>query len=222
PWYDDSSGGRGYFHWAIAGMFAKPDGNDDATDGHRNEGRFRTRPEARSNLPWLTTGRIAGADWYETLAVESIVNVGPLQIVGEYMHNFMQRDGFTDTQFNGGYIYVSYMLTGEHIPYDRKSGTIGRLMPFEDFFLVERCGGGHGHGWGAFGVAARYSFLDISDKDVLGGVGESATFAFNWYWTAYSKLQFNLIYGNIDRRDPAIGTTGGSYLIAGTRFAIEF
>ncbi len=222
PWYDDSSGGRGYFHWAIAGMFAKPDGNDDATDGHSNEGRFRTRPEARSNLPWLTTGRIAGADWYETLAVESIVNVGPLQIVGEYMHNFMQRDGFTDTQFNGGYIYLNYMLTGEHIPYDRKSGTIGRLKPFEDFFLVERCDGSRGHGWGAFGVAARYSYLDISDEDVLGGVGKSASLAFNWYWTAYSKLQFNLIYGEIDKRDIAIGTTGGSYLIAGTRFAIEF
>ncbi|HIE99414.1 MAG: porin [Fuerstiella sp.] len=222
PWYDDSSGGRGYFHWAVAGMFAKPDGDDLPNDGHSNEGRFRTRPEARSTNTWLNTGRIAGADWYETLAVESIFNVGQMQFVGEYMHNFMQRDGFADTQFNGGYIYVSYMLTGEHIPYDRKSGTIGRLMPFEDFFLVERCGGGHGHGWGAFGVAARYSFLDISDKDVLGGVGESATFAFNWYWTAYSKLQFNLIYGNIDRRDPAIGTTGGSYLIAGTRFAIEF
>jgi phosphate-selective porin OprO/OprP len=87
---------------------------------------------------------------------------------------------------------------------------------------MEQCGGGRCHGWGAFGVAARYSYLDVSDEDVLGGVGNSATFAFNWYWTAYSKLQFNLIYGDIDQRDPAIGTTGSSYLIAGTRFAIEF
>ncbi|MCP4507310.1 MAG: ATPase, partial [Fuerstiella sp.] len=71
-------------------------------------------------------------------------------------------------------------------------------------------------------IAARYSYLDVSDQDVLGGVGNSGSFAFNWYWTAYSKLQFNLIYGEIDDRSPAVGTTGGSYLMAGTRFAIEF
>ncbi len=222
PWYDESSGGRGYLHWAVAGMFAKPDGNDTNTDGHSNEGRFRTRPEARSTARWLDTGRIPGADWYELLAVEGIFNVGSLQIVGEYMHTFMQRDGFADTQFGGGYVYANYMLTGEHIPYDRKSGTIGRLMPFEDFFLLDRCGGGSCNGWGAWGVAARYSYLDLSDADVLGGVGESASLAVNWHWNAYTKLQFNLIYGDIDDRNPATGTTGGNYLIAGTRFAIEF
>ena len=150
-------------------------------------------------------------------------NVGPLQITGEYMHNFMQRDGFADTQFSGGYIHASYILTGEHIPYNRTSGTLGRLQPFENFFLMDRRGGGKCVGWGAFGVAARYSYLDITDQDVFGGVGESATFAFNWYWTAYSKVQFNLIYGDIDGRNPAaIGAEGGSYLIAGTRLALEF
>lgn len=222
PWYDECSGGRGYLHLAFAGMFAKPDGNDTDTDGHNNEGRFRTRPEARSSSRWLNTGRIAGADWYETLAFEGIFNVGALQIAGEYMHNFMQRDGFADTQFGGGYVYANYMLTGEHIPYSRTSGTIGRLEPFEDFFLMDRCCGGKATGWGAFGVAARYSYLDISDADVLGGVGESASLALNWYWTAYSKVQFNLVYGDIDDRNPATGTDGGNYLIAGTRFAIEF
>ncbi|MGB4740370.1 MAG: porin [Fuerstiella sp.] len=222
PWYDECSDGRGYFHWGVAGMFAKADGNDNGTDIQRNEARFRTRPEARSSSRWLNTGRIAGADWYETLAVEGIFNVGPWQFCGEYMHNFMQRDGFADTQFGGGYIYVNYMLTGEHIPYERKSGTIGRLQPFNDFFLLEGCECGGCRGWGAWGVAARYSYLDISDKDVLGGVGESATLALNWYWNAYAKVQFNLIYGDIDSRDPVTGTTGGSYLIAGTRFAVEF
>lgn len=222
PWYDASSGGRGYFHWAVSGMIAHPDGDDNASDFHRNEGRFRTRPEARSSSRWLNTGRIAGADWYETVGFESILNVGPLQITGEFMQNFMQRDGFADTQFHGGYIYVNYMLTGEHIPYNRTSGTIGRLKPFENFFLVDKCDGSRGNGWGALGVAARYSYLDLSDADVLGGVGESATLAINWYWTPYSKVQFNLIYGDIDDRDPLTGTTGGNYLIAGTRFAIEF
>ncbi|MEZ6123103.1 MAG: porin [Planctomycetaceae bacterium] len=222
PWYDESSGGRGYYHWGLSGMIAKPDGNDTASDFQDNEGRFRTRPEARSTNRWMDTGRIRGADWYETIGIEQMFNVGPLQITGEYLHNFMQRDGFSDVQFHGGYVYVSYMLTGEHVPYERDSGTLGRLQPFENFFLVDRCGGGHGCGWGAWGVAARYSYLDLSNADILGGVGESATLALNWYWTAYSKMQFNLIYGDIHDRNPAVGATHGNYLIAGTRLAIEF
>ena len=223
PWYDDASDGRGYFHWAVAGMLARPDGDATAADANGNESRFNTRPEARSASSWLDTRPIAGADWYEILALETILNVGPTQIVGEYQHTFVQRDsGFADTQFGGGYIYASYFLTGEHIPYERKSGTIGRVVPYENFFLVDRCSGGHGTGWGAWNVAARYSYLDLSDGDVLGGVGNSGTLALNWHWNPYAKVQFNLIYGEIDQRQAVNGFTAGDYLIAGTRFAIEF
>ena len=222
PWYDDTSGGRGYFHWAVSGRVANPDGDASALTSNSNEGRFRTRPEARSQSRWLDTGRIPGADWYQIIGAESIFNVGPTQLVGEYQHAFMQRDGFRDAQFGGGYAYVSYFLTGEHIPYDRKTGTIGRVKPFENFFLVDRCCGGTGHGWGALNVAARYSFLDVTDQDITGGFGQSGTLAVNWFWNAYAKVQFNLIYGEITDRGPIGGFDSGSYLMAGTRFACEF
>jgi phosphate-selective porin OprO and OprP len=222
PWYDDNSGGRGYFHWGVAGRLARPNGDSAATATNVNEARFRTRPEARSTARWLNTGRIPGATWYETIAAESILNVGRTQIVGEYQHTFMQRETYDDVKFGGGYVYVSYFLTGEHIPYDRRTGTIGRVKPFENFFLVDRCSGGTGHGWGALNVAARYSWLDVTDKDITGGVGESGTLAINWFWNAYAKVQFNLIYGDIHDRGPVGGFDSGNYLIAGTRFAVEF
>ena len=222
PWYDDLSGGRGYWHWAVSGQVARPDGDRGPGDTNANDGRFRTRPEARSSSRWLDTGRIAGADWYETIGLESAFNVGPMQLTGEFQHTWLQRQNASELQFHGGYLFLSYFLTGEHIPYSRTSGTIGRVKPYENFFLVDRCNGRWGHGWGAFAVAARYSYLDISDDDVLGGVGQSGTLALNWYWTAYSKVQFNLIYGNIDDHNPVGGFDSGDYLIAGTRFAIEF
>ncbi len=222
PWYDEASGGRGYFHFALSGMWGFPDADAGAIDQSSNEGRFRTRPEARSSSRWLDTGRIAGIDNYAIAGVESILNVGPMQLVGEYQVNSVQRDsGFEDTMFHGGYVYLSYFLTGEHIPYSRSSGTVGRVKPFENFFLVDTCDGGRGHGWGALNVALRYSYLDISDADVLGGVGESVTLGLNWWWTPYSRLQFNLIYGDIDQRNVA-GVTSGDYVIAGARFAVDF
>src|SRR5690606_9267167 len=140
PWYDESSGGRGYAHLAVAGMLADPDGHPAASGSDVNEARFRTRPEARTLNRWLDTGRILGAQWYKIVGLESLVNVGPWQIAAEAQANWLQRHHSNpgpDLFFYGAYVYVSYFLTGEHIPYERSTGTIGRVMPFENFFLVD-------------------------------------------------------------------------------------
>lgn len=230
-WYDECSDGRGYAHWAIAGALAYPDGEA----GPRNQARFDTRPESRTTRRWIDTGQIVGADSYQLIGLEGVINLGPLQWVTEYQHVFLQRDfGGPDVQFGGVYTYVSYFLTGEHIPWDRETGTLGRVQPFENFFLVPTCDGGVGGGWGAWQVAARYSFGDISDEDIRGGIGSSVTFGLNWWWTPYSRLQFNYIYGRIhDRYDQnissstglpggTIGPTEGDYHMIGLRFMVIF
>ena len=222
PWYDESSGGRGYFHWGVSGMASRPDGDVLPGDSNGNEARFRTRAEARSDNRWLNTGRIAGATDYEILGLESILNVGALQVVGEYQHNWTQRDGGADLEFHGGYVYVAYALTGEHVPYDRSKSSIGTLQPFENFFLVNRCSGERGGGWGAWQVAARYSYLDLTDDNILGGVGSNMTLALNWYWSANAKLQINYVTGSIDDHAPTGGFTAGNYSILGTRFMVFF
>ena len=228
-WYDDVSDGRGYGHWAISGTTAYPDGSVDGDNGgtgpDQNEARFRHRPEARSASRWLDTGRIAGADNYQLLGGEMVLNFGALQMVGEYQHLWLERDpgAGPDLNLHGGYFYVSYFLTGEHIPWARKSGTLGRVKPFEDFFLVNRCDGGTGLGMGAWQIAARYSYADFNDNDILGGVGESLTIGLNWHWTANSRMQFNYINGTIDDNAISRGVPlSGSYDIVGARFMVDF
>lgn len=227
PWYDQASGGRGYFHWAIAGAVARPDGDQFPGDSNSNEARFRTRPLARSTSRWLNTGRISGAEAYEILALESVLNFGRLQLTGEYMANFLQRDNVTagtgdDVFFQGFYVYASYFLTGEHMPFNRKRGVLGRVKPFENFFLVDRLSGGSGSGWGAWQIAARYDYLDLTDADITGGIGEHYTLGLNWHWNAYSKVQNNLILGDIKERGPINGFERGTFLIAGMRFMCDF
>ncbi len=236
-WYDETSGGRGYAHWALSGTVADPDGNTNTnvakTGPFVNEARFRTRPEARSANRWIDTGVIAGADTYELLGAEGVVNFGPWQWVTEWQNLWLQRSvgSGNDLYFQGAYTYLSYFLTGEHMPWERKSGTLGRIHPFENFFLVNRRGGGVGHGWGAWQVAARYSYADFSDEDIFGGVGESVTFGLNWYWTPYSRMQFNYVHGLIRQREVTIfpGTPNeadvvlsGDYDIVGLRFMVDF
>jgi phosphate-selective porin OprO/OprP len=203
-------------------MYARPDGDRTAADTNLNEGRFRTRMEARSDSRWIDTGAIAGITDYEILGLESIVNVGPLQVVGEYQTNWAQRTTGPDLNFHGAYVYVSYFLTGEHQPYNRKTGCLDRVEPFENFFLVDRCSGGRGWGLGAWQIAARYSYLDISDQNVLGGVGTNFTAGLNWFWTPYSKVQLNYVYGEITDHANVNGSTAGNYHIIGTRFMVDF
>jgi len=220
-WYDECTDGRSYIHWAVSGTIAHPDGTGGPTSS--NESRFHTRPEARTSKRWLNTDRIAGANTYGLLGLESVVNLGPTQVVAEWQNIWLDRTAGEDVNIWGGYVYWSYFLTGEHIPWDRKSGTIGRVKPFQNFFMVNTCDDCVDGGWGAWNVGVRYSYADFNDEDILGGVGESLTFALNWHWNAHAKVQLNYIFGQVENRGAALpALTTGEYQIFGTRFAVDF
>ena len=230
-WYDDTSNGRGYGHFALAGTLAYPYG-DAPNDGVlNNAARFRTRPEGRSSNRWLNTGRIARAKAYQILALESVFNVGAFQATAEYMNLWLQRTPDADVDENlmlhGGYLYLSYFLTGEHIPWNRGLGILGRVEPYEPFFSVRDRNRNFRRGWGAWQIAMRLSYADFNDSDIFGGYGRSTTFALNWHWNAHSKLTMNYTFGSVDNKLVNLdsgGTTlaSGPYQMAGARFIIDF
>ena len=78
-WEND---GRDHGHLAIHGTVAHPDGSAANNGSQDNEARFRHRAEARSVNRWLHTGRIAGADRYTMVGMESLLNLGPVQVGG--------------------------------------------------------------------------------------------------------------------------------------------
>jgi phosphate-selective porin OprO/OprP len=217
-WYDETSDGRGYAHWGISGTAASTDPTGPAT----STARFQSRVEARTSQRWLDTGVIDGADHYELLGLEALVNAGPVQCVGEFEQVWMQRTADPDLYFSGAYVYVSWFLTGEHMTWNRQQGILDRVQPFENFFLVDTCHDGVAGGWGAWQVAVRYSHADLSDDDIDGGVGNELTLGLNWYWNAYAKMQFNAIYGEITDRRPVDGQTEAYFTILGARCLVDF
>jgi phosphate-selective porin OprO/OprP len=232
-WYDEASCGRSYGHWAISGSWGDLGGppiDFIAVGPHVSEARWQTRPEAESTNPWLDTGVVKGANDFQELGVEGLLNFGPLQFVGEYQSFFIHRDaGQTDLTFQGGYVYASYFLTGEHMVWDRRTNQLGRVVPFQNFFRVRSCDGRVGCGLGAWQIAVRGSYADYSDDDIHGGIGKAITVGLNWYWTPYARMQFNYIHGKIDdswsrgrevNRDEPLVT--GSYDIIGARFMVDF
>lgn len=215
PWYDETSGGRGYFHWAASASVGYPDGL-----GPNNQARYRTRPEARTDSRFLDTGQIAGADTNMLGGLEAVLNVGQWHFGAEYLAVNVDRLGAfgPDLQFHGGYLQAAYMLTGEHQAWNRKTGTIGRVKPFENFFAVRDCDGNKQRGVGAWQVSARYSYADLTDDNINGGKGTSLTLGLNWWWSEYTRWQFNYITGEINRTPFGVG----DYEIFGMRFMVDF
>ena len=213
-WYEDD--GRKYGHAAISGSYGWPDAN--SAD---NQARYRTRPEARSESRWLDTGRISGADSMALLGLEGVANLGRTQLVGEVMNSWVARgQGSPNVSFWGGYVYASYFLTEDHMPWSRKSGTLSRIKPSTELGKS---------GWGAWQVAARLSYGDFTDQDIMGGVGKSVTLGLNWYWNSHARLQLNYIHGRLDDRvatsaspPPATFPVSGDYDILGLRLMVDF
>jgi len=228
-WYDEASDGRGYGHLAVSGTIANPDENGGTEGRATNEARFRHRGEARSRSRWIDTGIIEGATTYGMLGLENVWNFGPVQMVGEYQNLWLGRSSDPDVHFYGAYGYISYFLTGEHMTWSRSKGTLGRVKPLENFFLVDTCNDGVRGGWGAWQIAYRYSYGDFTDDNIYGGVGKTHTLGLNWYWNAYARMQFNAIYGEIDdHRDinddgEQVGPVlSGNFAVLGTRFMVDF
>jgi phosphate-selective porin OprO/OprP len=203
--------GRSYGHLALSGAVAWP---NDMESGSA----FKTRPEARSQSKWLDTGMIPGADNYVLAGLEALGNWGRTQATGEVLGTHVNRSGgMEDVDFMGGYFYLAFFLTDDHMPWDRESGTLARIKPSRPL--------GEAGGWGGWQIAARYSYADFTDEDIYGGVGNALTLGLNWYWNDHAGMQFNYIKGTIDeRQDSYMGTPydGGDYDILGIRFRVDF
>jgi phosphate-selective porin OprO and OprP len=66
------------------------------------------------------------------------------------------------------------------------------------------------------------SYVDLTERDIQGGIGQNVSAALNWWWTSHSRMQFNITYGDIRNRAPAEGFTGGHFVGLGTGLMIEY
>ncbi|QDU64228.1 Porin P precursor [Planctomycetes bacterium Pan216] len=219
-WYDEASHGRGYWHLGIANMAAN--NSQQAAGPPLNQARFFTWPELRTRQPWLDTGSIADVPGWDTLGGEFWLNLGSLTIMSEYLKTWVFRSSDRNLSFDGWYVLVAYLITGEHHPYDKQRAVLAPLEPYERFFLVRGEGGRPCFGQGAWEVAVRYSHVDLSDRGVLGGVEDNVTLAANWYLNEHSRLQVNYVLGSIRDRADVGGYTAGQFVGWGTRFSLDY
>jgi len=144
-------------------------------------------PSLANGTPFfVNTGLLVDTNNVQTYGLESLWVHGPLSVQTEGMAAMVDQSSLSTSLLSGGYATVGYFLTGEHRPYDRKAGAIDRVIPKAN---VTRCGG-----LGAWEIAARWSYIDLTDNLIRGGTMQNMTAGVNWYTNPYCKFVFNYIH----------------------------
>lgn len=115
--------------------------------------------------------------------------------------------------YDGGYLQLSYFLTGENRGYDRRLGreaTNYVVGPYTNAWLVRNEDGGWSGGWGAWEAAVRYSYLNLNDGPVHGGIMEGWELGLNWYLNPALKIQFEYLHNNRYAKDVGPGQVTGA------------
>jgi len=151
--------------------------------------RYRSRPESYIAPYVIDTGNMS-ANSAMALGVEAAFVNGPFSLQGEILHSWVDQTTGNNLDFGGYYVSASWFLTGESRPYDPKSGTLTRVSPRKDFDWKKKT-------WGAFEVAGRYSFTNLTDQNVQGGRLNMLMGGLNWYLTPHIRWYFNAGWGRV-------------------------
>lgn len=180
----------------------------------------------------LDTGRVA-ANSFNFYHTELAGNYGPAHFQQEFMLTTLNQRGGPPVYLPGTYFQCGYFLTGESCLYLKQAGVLDyNVVPYSDFFGTGRRRGFAG--FGAWEVAFRYSYVDLTGASVNpgnqlsnspgpppspnNGVLNETTVALNWWWNKFTRLQFNWIHSMPNYANYGLAP----FDIYGARFQIEF
>lgn len=170
--------------------------------------RFGDRPEVRvDNVRTIDTGNVT-ADSYYFIGAEAAAAFGGFSVQAEYANTWVNRPTGGNVSFDGGYVAIAYVLTGETVSY--RNGVVEGIKPKANFSPS-------GGGWGAWQIAARYSFIDLNDLNVLGGKEENITVGLNWWINPNLRTSFNYI--RFDAKRQGVQTAGDAFAL---RFGVNW
>ena len=171
-------------------------------------------PGVPSQVPvFVDTGAIPTDD-INLFNAELAMSSGSFHAQSELYYASVKQKGEPRVTYPGAYAQMGYILTGESRAYNRQTGVFGRVKPKRS--VGKECGPG------AWEVAARWSYLDLSDSKSLGpGPGgrlNNITGGLNWYLNPFTKLQLNYIHAFLD--NPTFGKSDAD--IVAMRAQIDF
>jgi len=152
---------------------------------------FRQRPETHLGSYLVDTGKLT-ASKVDVLGFEAAAILGPASLQAEYMQAVVDLTDDDAVRLSGYYVTATWLLTGEHRAYSRKSGAFTKLKPAREFDPAQG-------GPGAWMLLIRHSHLDLEDGDVRGGCLTDLSFGLNWYLKSNVRMTWNYILVDADQ-----------------------
>ena len=152
----------------------------------KGELRYRGRPGSNVSDYFVDTGKFE-ADGALHFGAEALLSLGGVSLLGEYEMADVDSPTNGNPRFTGWYLTGSWVLTGDHRPYDRNVGYARRVVP-------------KGR-WGAPELVVRYADVDLRDGQVDGGRFRRTDLGLNWWATHRWKLGFAWGHVWLDRFD---------------------
>ena len=158
----------------------------DAKEGFR----FRTEPEFNKSPVFVDTGfgyenPTLPADKFETWNAELSWRRGPLWLAAEYNRTNVDSPVYGNPSFDGYWIGLSWVMTGEMRAYNKKSGVFGGVPVAKSVYQ---------NGKGAWELSARWSHLDLDDARIHGGKLDILSAGLTWWLNPIFGVNINYRY----------------------------
>lgn len=131
---------------------------------------------------FVDTDTIDGASTVARLGLEAAYQTGPFLLQAEYIDTRVERfDGRPSLGFRGGYVQGSVILNGKQMRSYKLSPDYGATYAVFSGVVVPEADRISRGGFGVFELGARFSAIDLQDRDVPGGIERDVTVGLNWY-----------------------------------------
>ncbi len=178
-------------------------GGDNGFGNNTNPVPAGFQPSPGNKNAWISTGAILASST-TVFGPELLYIHGPFSLQAEYDWAFINSavvggKSQGNLGFTGGYVQLSYFLTGENRTYDKRQGRLGGeyiAKANTPFWLVKDENGGFNYGLGAWELAARFSRLELLDPVIKGGILDQWEFGVNWHLNNNMRLQFMYLHAN--------------------------
>ena len=140
-------------------------------------------------MRFVDTGAIT-TDGVDLLNPEVALVAGAFSLQGEYMRALVDGSPGSNLGFQGGYVQVSFFLTGENRADKTPGAAFSGVRPGRNFL-------GRGGGCGVWEIGLRYSALDLNEEEVRGGELRDVTVGLNWYLNPNTRVAMNYVRADL-------------------------
>jgi phosphate-selective porin OprO and OprP len=198
-------------HFGVAASHRVPDQsttlNETVTLSARAENNLSNAAADAS-----VSSAVTFVDDMDLFGLEAAGVYGPFSLQAEYVDLSIQRNNaLPDVNFGGYYVEASYFLTGESRNYNAKQGRFDRVAPKWQFSPKEGQ-------WGAWQIAARQSYLDLSDGTFRGGEMRNTTLGLRWIPHSNLSLTANYIMSHVNDSSVAVNNEDPDIFIMRAQF----